>query len=97
LMGVPGIQADADLAVAVVKPAGDEVARVRDEIDNVAVGRRSLHLGDGPGIDPRMPAVERPGAPRVQDHSRGNFRGLQDFGSLCFWCAHGSARSTPSM
>src|SRR5262245_33484284 len=42
----PGIQADADLALAVVKAAGDEVSAMGIKIDDIAVGRFTLDACD---------------------------------------------------
>ena len=66
-VGRPGKEANANLAVRVVQPAGDEVAGVRDEIDLGTVGGIALHGGDGPGVDPRVAPVEGAGAARLED------------------------------
>src|SRR5205807_1496660 len=54
-------------AAGVVEAAGDEVARVRDEVHDIAVGRLTLDGRDGAGEDPRVAAVKRAGALRQQD------------------------------
>src|SRR5262249_55607218 len=77
----PGVEADADLAAAVVQAAGDEVAGVGVEIDHLAVGRLALDVVDGAGEDPGMAAVEGPGPARLEDDA----------------CGHGPPRSTASM
>ncbi len=68
---LPAIEANADLAAAVEQPASDEAARIRDEIDLVPVGRLPLDGGDGPGEDPGMSTVERPGSFRQKNDARG--------------------------
>src|SRR5262249_46359377 len=65
--GPPGVEADAELALAVVEAAGDEIADVRDEIDLVAVGGLAFGVADGPGEDPGVPAVEGAGTAGLQD------------------------------
>ena len=81
-VGRPGVEADADLAAAIVEAAGHEVAGVRLQLDDIAIGRCALDPGDGAGIDPRMASVKGPGAARLQ-HDSG--------------CVHGPPRSTASM
>src|SRR5581483_9917703 len=64
---LPGVQADADLALAVVQPPGDEGAGRGDDLDLVAVGGAALDGGHGAGVDPGVPAEERPGPARLED------------------------------
>src|SRR5262249_34831772 len=57
-LGLPAVQPDADLALGVVQPAGDEAAAVGHQVDLVAVGRVPLDARDGAGEDPGVSAVE---------------------------------------
>jgi hypothetical protein len=68
-IGGPAIEADADLALAVVKTAGHEIAGVRANIDLGAVRRLAFHIFNRARINPGMPAIERPGPPGLEDNA----------------------------
>ena len=58
--GIPGVEPHADAALAVEDSAGDELAFVREEIDDVAVGGAPLDAIDRRVEHPGVSAVERP-------------------------------------
>src|SRR5262245_43598758 len=73
----PAIQPHANFATAVVQAAAHELARVRTEIDLIAIRGIAFDRRDRSGIAPGKPAIKRPRAPRSQDHS---------------WCWHKNRR-----
>jgi hypothetical protein len=66
----PGIQADPDLATAIIKTASHKVAGVRNEVNLGAILRFAYHFGNGPGKNPGMMSIKRPGSPGMQDDAR---------------------------
>ena len=70
LLFVPGVEPHADLALAVVEPARDEVAGVRRQFDDVAVLGIARDGFDGAGVNPGMHAEERSGSFGFQENAR---------------------------
>src|SRR5262249_15606481 len=68
----PGVEADANAALAVEQPVSDELAGVGDEHDLGAVAGVALDAGDSPGVHPGMPAEERPGPSVLEDYASGH-------------------------
>ena len=58
---VPGVEADADLALGIVQAASNEGAVGGQQVDLVAIGGIALDGRDGAGKDPGMASIEGPG------------------------------------
>ena len=65
---VPGVEPDPDAAAAVEYAAGDELALVAEQIDDVPVGGGTFDPIDGRVEHPGVPAVEGSGLAGLEDY-----------------------------